>query len=124
MSESHENGGRQAGEFTPEESRAHHEGFKTIHSGLHRGLGFDEACAALKVADPEMRRIIVDDYLKVTIAERHFHGGVPVEEVASELKLPAGRIAQAKAVMLEEVGAAAAEAFRRQQEAPPPPEKE
>ena len=51
-------GGPSGGGFTEEESRIHQAGFKVIHSGLNRGLGFDEACAGLQVVDPEFRKLI------------------------------------------------------------------
>jgi hypothetical protein len=105
---------RQAGEFTEEESRIHRAGFKIILEGLQKGLGFDEACTGLEVVEPEIRRIIIDDYLKVTIAERHFQGREELEDVAGSLKIPLERVAATREKMLKEVREAAREVYRKQ----------
>ena len=114
MSDSSDSDGRQAGEFTEEESRVHHAGFKIIFDGMEKGLGFDEACAGLDVVDPGMRGVIIDDYLKVTIAERHFQGGEALEKVAESLRVPVERIASGKEEMLGEVRKAAVDVFRKE----------
>lgn len=102
------------GEFTDEESRIHQAGFKIIFDGLQKGLSFDGACSGLQVVDPVMRSVIMDDYLKVTIAERHFQEEKPLEEVAAELKLPVERVAEKKQEMLSEVQKAAVERFHQE----------
>jgi DNA-directed RNA polymerase sigma subunit (sigma70/sigma32) len=114
MSKKSESDGRQAGEFTEEEGRIHQAGFTVIFSGMEKGLGFDEACSGLAVVDPEMRRVIIEDYLKVTIAERHFQDGRTMEEVADTLKIPVERIAAIKEEMLREVQEAARAVYRSQ----------
>jgi hypothetical protein len=64
-----------SGGFTAAEELLHEEGFAAIQEGLAAGLGFEQACAAIKAGDADLCRIIADDYLKVTIARRHFQGG-------------------------------------------------
>jgi hypothetical protein len=59
-----------------------------------------------------MRQVIIDDYLKVTIAERHFEAKRPLEEVAADLKLPFERVEAARADMMREVERAAIEHYR------------
>jgi len=104
--------GRQSGEFTEEESRIHQAGFKVIFEGMQKGLGFDDACAGLQVVEPEMRRIIVSDYLKVTIAEQHFQAQRPLDEVAAELKVSVETVEAARAEMMREVEKAAIDHYR------------
>lgn len=106
--------GPAAGGFTEEEACQHDEGFARIRAGLEEGLGFDEACGRLEIADEGLRRVVADDYLKVTIAERHFQGGAALTEVAAALKLPAERVAAARQEMVSEVARASVEVFRRQ----------
>ena len=106
--------GRQAGEFTEEESRVHHAGFKIIMEGLEQGLTFDEACQGLQVVDPEMRRIIISDYLKVTIAERHFQAKESLEDVAAHLRCGVETVEKAKEEMVREVQEAAHEYYKKQ----------
>jgi hypothetical protein len=114
MAKKSESDGRQADEFTEEEGRIHQAGFKVIFSGMEKGLGFDEACLGLTIVDPEMRHVIIEDYLKVTIAERHFQDSQPLEEVANTLKIPVERIATTREEMLREVQEAASAVYRSQ----------
>jgi hypothetical protein len=111
MTEDSDSDGRQSGEFTEEESKIHHAGFKVIFDGMQKGFGFDEACAGLRIVDPVMRQIIIDDYLKVTIAEQHFQAERPLEEVAADLKIPAERAESVKADMMREVEKAAVDHY-------------
>ena len=103
-----------AGGFNADEERLHEAGFAAIRAGLAEGLGFDAACARVEAADADLRRIIVDDFLKVTIAERHFQAGQGTEEVAAALGVSLERVEFARREMLAEVAAASVEVFRRQ----------
>ena len=60
------------------------------------------------------KAVIVDDYLKITIAERHFQDEQPLEEVAAFLKIPVDRVEAAKESMLREVQKASLEVYRKQ----------
>jgi hypothetical protein len=114
MSKNDSSDGRQAGEFTDEESRIHRAGFKIIHDGLAGGLKFDDACAGLEVVDPEMRRVIIDDYLKMAIAEAHFQDKHPLEEVAVHLHCSIERLETARDDMMAEVREAAIAKYRKE----------
>jgi hypothetical protein len=106
--------GGAAGGFTPEENCIHEAGIAAIQSGLAAGESFDEACRRVEAADPDLRRIIVDDFLKVTIAQRHFQGGESTDDVARALGVSAERVEHARREMLAEVAAASVDVFRRQ----------
>jgi len=106
--------GPAAGGFTAEEERLHEAGFAAISSGLAAGLGFVEACARIEVEDADLRRIIIDDFLKVTIAQRHFQGSASVADVAAALGISSERVEFARREMLAEVAAASVDVFRRQ----------
>ena len=106
--------GGAAGGFTPDEHHAHDAGIAAIQAGLSAGESFDAACARVETADPDLRRIIIDDFLKVTIAQRHFQGGESTEEVARALGVSAERVDFARREMLAEVAAASVDVFRRQ----------
>jgi len=103
-----------AGGFTPEEGRLHDAGIAAIQTGLAAGESFDVACGRIEATDPDLRRIIIDDFLKVTIAQRHFQGGESTEEVAGALGISAERVEHARKEMLAEVAAASVDVFRRQ----------
>ena len=106
--------GSPPGGFTAEEERLHDAGFAAIRDGIAAGLGFDRACEAVQTADADLQRIIVDDYLKVTIAQRHFQGGDSTSEIAASLGISVERVEFARREMLAEVAAASVDVFRRQ----------
>ena len=103
-----------AGGFSAEEERLHAEGFAAISAGMAAGLGFDAACGRIEAPDPDLRRIIADDFLKVSIAQRHFQGGESTEQVAGALGISTERVEHARREMLAEVAAASVDVFRRQ----------
>ncbi|MHB8834359.1 MAG: hypothetical protein ACYC9Y_01390 [Candidatus Methylomirabilia bacterium] len=102
------------GGFTAEEERLHEAGFAAIRSGLAAGLDFEKACAGIEAADADLRRIIVDDFLKVTIAQRNFQGGESTTDIAATLGISVERVEFARREMLAEVAAASVDVFRRQ----------
>lgn len=106
--------GRVTGGLSAEEDRLHDTGTAVIRAGLDAGLDFDAACARVVVEDAGLRRMIIDDFLKVAIAERHFQRGQGTEEVAAGLRIPVDRVNAARAEMLAEVASAAVDVFRRQ----------
>jgi hypothetical protein len=107
--------GKVAGSFSPEEERLHDAGFAAIRQGLAAGLGFDKACEGIEASDAELRRIIVDDYLKVTIAQRNFQGSESTSDIAASLGITVERVETARREMLAEVAAASVDFFRRQE---------
>jgi len=108
------NDGKTAGAFTPEEERLHDAGFARIQEGLAAGLGFEKACEGIEALDAELRRIIVDDFLKVTIAQRNFQGSETTSDIAASLGIAVVRVEAARREMLAEVAAASVNFFRRQ----------
>jgi hypothetical protein len=106
--------GAVAGGFTPDEERLHEAGFAAIREGLAAGLDFAKASEKVEAADPDLRRIIIDDFLKVTIAERHFQAGESTADIAAGLGVSIERVEFARKEMLAEVAAASVDVFRRQ----------
>jgi hypothetical protein len=103
-----------AGGFTPEEERLHEAGFAAIREGLAAGLDFSKASERVVSPDADLRRIIVDDFLKVTIAQRHFQAGESTADIAAGLGISVERVEFARKEMLAEVAAASVDVFRRQ----------
>lgn len=102
------------GGFTPEEERLHEAGFAAIREGLAAGLDFAKASEKVEAPDPDLRRIIIDDFLKVTIAQRHFQAGESTADIAASIGTSVERVEFARKEMLAEVAAASVDAFRRQ----------
>ncbi len=94
-----------------ETAKAYEKAFAKIREGLARGLDFDAACAAIDVKDEELRKIIIDDMLKVLIAEEHFTKNIPLDELAKTLKVTVDRLESAKLSMLEDVKDSSIKAF-------------
>ncbi len=99
--------------FKTETAKTYEKAEATIREKLAQGLDFDSACAAVSVKDEELRKDIIDDMLKVLIAEEHFGKGVSLAEMAKKLGIEANRLDKAKAEMMEDVKEASVKAFYR-----------
>lgn len=97
--------------FVTDIAKAYERAAVKIREGLAQGLDFDEACAAIDVGDKGLRERIIDDMLKVLIAEEHFSRNISLEEMAEKLKVPVNRLETAKKEMLENVKDASVKAF-------------
>jgi hypothetical protein len=53
--------------------------------------------------DPELRGLIIDDALKIEIAELHYGKRMPLVDVAKKLGVPMERLLQATTEMMEDV---------------------
>ncbi|MDI6727932.1 MAG: hypothetical protein QMD44_03265 [Thermodesulfovibrionales bacterium] len=100
-------------EYTTEESEIYEKAMARIREGLKNGLNFNEACSVVDVGDEELKRYIVDDALKVMIAEMHYAKGMALRQVADALKVPLKAIDIANMEMLEDVGITAADIYRK-----------
>jgi hypothetical protein len=89
--------------FVSEADRQYRLEISRIREGLAKGAGFEEATAAIEEKDEGLRRGIIEDALKILIAEEHFNKGVPLDEMAARLKLKAERLESAKQSMLNEI---------------------
>jgi hypothetical protein len=97
--------------FLTETDKAYEKAVFTIREGINKGLDFDSACAAIEVENAEMRRHIIDDMLKVLIAEEHFTKNIPLAELSEKLKVSADRLESAKLEMLDDVKNSSIKAF-------------
>jgi len=100
----------------PDEDAIHREGVERMREAVGRSLGFEEAARLLEVENSRLRKTILDDALKVLIAEMHFAGGTPLGELAKRLKVPSEKLEQARAEMLEDVEEAAIRKYRAEME--------
>ena len=97
--------------FLNETDKAYEKAISQIREGLEKGLDFDSACASIEVKDEELKRRIIDDMLKVIIAEEHYNKNIPLDKLAAALKIPVDRLESAKAEMLEDVKNSSIKAF-------------
>lgn len=75
-------------------------------------LSFDDAVRLIERADAQLTASIIDDALKVLIAEMHFNHKKSVQEIAEILKVSPDRIDKAIKEMLDDVEAAAIEMYK------------
>lgn len=95
--------------FTEEEDRIYRKSIEMIRSGLGNGLKFSSACELIAVEDMELKNLIIDNALKVEIAELHYGKGLPLIDVSKKLGVSMERLLKANAEMIEDVLNTAAE---------------
>jgi hypothetical protein len=100
-------------QYSPEEERAYNEAITKLQEALMQGMPFEDACKIVAVADKELRSYILDDALKIMIADLHFHKAMSLDDVAKRLRLPIHQVAVARMEMLEDAGTTAAEMYRQ-----------
>jgi YesN/AraC family two-component response regulator len=97
--------------FLNETDIAYEKAISQIREGLEKGLDFESACSAIEVDDEKLKKHIIDDMLKVIIAEEHYNKNIPLDKLAAALKVSVDRLESAKAEMLEDVKNSSIKAF-------------
>lgn len=97
--------------FSLEEDRIHGQATAFLTAALKQGKTWKQASRALRVTDPEFKAIILDDYLKITLAQRHFQEGEAIKTIASSLKVPPDLLLAVRAAMIKEVEKASVKAY-------------
>jgi hypothetical protein len=100
-------------QYTDEEGMIYEEAIRKIRKAIEDGSTFSEACSMTDVKDPELKRLIEEDALKIIIADLHYGKGVPLQQMAGSLKITLKRLNIAAAEMLEDVGTTAAAIYRQ-----------
>lgn len=90
-------------EFTEEEDRIYRKYIGMIRSNIGNGVKFDLACQLISVEDQELKAVIIDDALKIEIAELHYGKRIPLDEISRKLGVPMERLLQASNEMVEDV---------------------
>jgi hypothetical protein len=90
-------------EYTEEESRIYNEAMGNIMAALQKGASFDEACASVNIADSELKGFVVDDALKVLIADIHYAKNLPLEHIADTFKISLDILSKANKEMMQDV---------------------
>ena len=90
-------------EYTEEETEIYHEAMDNIMKGLEKGLSFHESCSGIVIKDEQLKGFILDDALKIMIADIHYNKGLPLQHVADALQVSIDTIKKANAEMLEDI---------------------
>lgn len=99
--------------LSDEENRIYEKAVSVLRGELDQGRTFDHACEQLDDIEQELRALIIDDFLKVLIAEDHFGGGKGLDDIALYLGIPYETLETARAEMLQEVGEEMASQYRQ-----------
>jgi len=97
--------------FVTAADKAYEDALLKMRKGLEQGLDFDSASESIHIEDEGLKKHILDDILKVIIAEEHFTKNIPLVELSIKLKIPVGRLETAKKEMLEDVKNASIKSF-------------
>lgn len=90
-------------EFTKKEEKIYDSAIENIRANLKKGMKFEDACNAITVKDEALKLIILEDFLKITIAEMHFQNRKTFEEIAEELEVPLQSIKITHQKMLKDI---------------------
>ncbi len=100
--------------FNTDEERIYKRCIDAIRLNVSNGIRFDLACEAITVEDNELRMLIVNDALKIEIAELHYGKGIPLIDVSKKLGVSMERLLKANNEMMEDVVNTAEEAAGKQ----------
>lgn len=101
--------------FLTETDIAYEKAISQIREGLEKGLDFNSACSAIEVDDEKLKKHIIDDMLKVIIAEEHYNKNIPLDKLAATLNMSVDSLESAKREMLEDVKESSIKAFYKAQ---------
>jgi hypothetical protein len=90
-------------EFTKEEEKIYDSAIEEIRSNLKKGMKFEDACSSVKVDNDELKLIVLEDFLKITVAEMHYTSRKTFEEIAEELDIPLQSVALTHKRMLDDI---------------------
>jgi len=96
-------------DFDEEEDRIYKKNIEMIRASVNSGVKFDLACEFIAVEDKELKELIIDDALKVHVAEMHYGKGLSLLDVSKALGVSMERLLKANTEMMEEVIHTAAE---------------
>lgn len=89
--------------FSDEEDRIYRKHIEVIRANVSSGIKFDVACEFIRIEDKELRGIIIDNALKIEIAELHFGKGMSLDNVSKKLGISMERLLNANREMMEDV---------------------
>ncbi|MFA4827616.1 MAG: hypothetical protein WC594_00235 [Thermodesulfovibrionales bacterium] len=99
--------------FLTEEHKKYKKAIEKIKDAVKNGMNFEEACNSVDIEDAEKKTTLIDDALKVLIADMYFMQKMSTDKIAEILKIPIERITSARESMLEEIKETAVKTFRR-----------
>ncbi|MEO5340193.1 MAG: hypothetical protein H7837_06705 [Magnetococcus sp. MYC-9] len=99
--------------FSEDQDQIHAEAMAFLKKRLHKGESWKKVTDALTMADAAFKAVVLDDFLKITLAERHFQAGEEIKSVARTLQVPVELLLAVRDDMIREVQEASIEAYHR-----------
>jgi len=100
--------------FSEETDTIYRESIEIIRSNISNGAHFDHACELITVQDKKLKDLIIDDALKIEIAELHYGKGLPFTDVSKKLCVSMERLVKANTEMIDDIQNTAVEIYERQ----------
>jgi hypothetical protein len=102
--------------FTPDQDAIYDSAISHLKEGLEKGWPWKKVADSVQLADAKLKEVILDDFLKITIAQRHFQGGEALKQIAKSLQVPMDLLIALKASMIEEVSQASVKVYQMSEE--------
>lgn len=98
--------------LSDEQEQLHAKGMRFLQEAMVSGRTWSQASGALDLGDVQIKEVVLADYLKVLLAQRHFQAGERLKGIAKELGLSMDVLISLKSAMLQEVREASERAYR------------
>lgn len=89
--------------FFLDEDTIHPEAIKKLEKEIARGKTLDQACEVLSRLEKPLKSVIIDDLLKIILAEYHFSKGRGLDDIALLLGVSYEKITTVKIAMIQEL---------------------
>ena len=96
--------------FNNDEDTIYKKNIAMIRSNIYDGVKFDLACEFISVEDGVLKGLIIDDALKIEVAELHYGQGLSLHDVSKKLGVSMNRLLKVSSEMIEDVLNTATEA--------------
>lgn len=90
-------------QYNDDEDAIYKRSIDIIRSNIGNGVKFDLACEFLDVKDDELKRLIIEDALKIEIAESHYGQGLSLMDLSKKIGVSMERLLKANDEMIEDI---------------------
>ncbi|MBF0107803.1 MAG: hypothetical protein HQL76_01320 [Magnetococcales bacterium] len=98
--------------FSAEEDRIHDQAMAALAVALEQKTPWNRMADCLTmVASEEFRQVILDDFVKITLAARHFQNSEGLKQIAKSTGIPMDLLIRSKQEMIREVEEASVAAY-------------
>ena len=98
-------------EYTEAENTIYEKAIPEIIEYVKSGLCFEDACERVHIEDADLKAYIVDDALKIIIAEMHFNQHMSLHAVSGLIGVSMNLLIKAQREMVQDISIGASEFF-------------